>query len=343
MKKLFIHAGIGLVLLVLLNQLAIRTAAVYKDGASIVCEKKREAVRQNQWDIPNNKENVLFFGASGILSAVIPHVFDSVMDQKTYSLNLALPALPIGSYYHCLLDYLESNPPPENIIMAYHVESNPILLFDTYANQGIDYPDEVLSYFFNRADKNQTVNYLLPMHVYRTSIFKYLYNSLADPDNIEQRRQANQRIIQKMLKDRGYYLIMEQSRFPEGRLPDDFKAKSDCPDCEMKMYDPDSDVYVEKFFRLTQKHNINVFLVSYPVREGAYKQFDAVPDPIRKLDARYPNISLPGEGWKIPFYENKYFSDPHHLNYMGAEKYTRKVATMFKETYFSDSLVSAGW
>lgn len=339
MKRLYQHAFVILLLIVLFNQLAIHSGKIYKDGASIVCEQKRLAVRNDQWQIPNEKATVLYFGASGILSALIPEVFDSMMEHRTYSLNLALPALPIGPYYHCLLDYMENNPPPEYIIMAYHVDTEPILLFDTYANQGIDFPGEVISYFFNRGDKNQTLNYLLPFHVYKDPIFKYLYNSAFNPSDIQETRSENNQIVSKMLGDRGYYFIMEQSKFPDGRLPDDYSEESDCSDCEMKMYDPESDVYVDKFFSLTREYDIQVLLVSHPVREGKYGQFEETPEPIRKLQNMYNNVSIPSEGWKIPFFENKYFSDPHHLNKSGAEKFSREIADLFREVYGEDSLL----
>ena len=333
MKKLLLHTTIILLLIVFLNQLAIRSSKVYKDGASIVCAQKRIAVRENKWNASEEKPNVLYFGASGILSALIPEVFDSIMNQQTYSMNLALPALPIGAYYHYLLDYLDNNPAPEFIIMTYHVDGEPVLLFNTYGNQGINFPREVVSYFMNRSDKNQTVNYLLPFHVYWKSLFRYFYNSVFNPSHIKATRKKNERIVQDMIQERGYYFIREQARFPDGKLPDDYKEESDCSDCELKIFDPDSDIYVDKFFSLTEELDIEVMLISYPVREGVFKQFEAIPEPIRKLVDRYENISIPEEGWKLPFYPNKYFSDPHHLNKSGALLFTREVAEEFNKTY----------
>jgi hypothetical protein len=335
MKKYVTHIVIGIVLIVLLNQLAIRSARIYKDGASIVCEQKRLAVREQKWSVPEDKINVLYFGASGILSAIIPEVFDSLMENQTHSLNLALPALPIGPYYHYLLDFLDHNPPPDYIIMTYHVDGEPMLLTETYGNQGIDFPDELLSYFIHRKDKNQIVNYLLPIHVYREPVFKYLYYSLFDPLHIQRTQRRNNRIVAEMIEDRGYYFIREQSRFPGGKLPENFRAESDCPDCQKKLYDPEIDVYVDKFFNLTQKLDIEVLLIMHPVREGAYKQFDSTPEPVKKLLSQYENISIPSK-LELPFYENKYFSDPHHLNNQGAIRFTSEIAETFSSIYNFD-------
>ncbi len=340
MKKLFIHAGIGLVLLVLLNQLAIRTAAVYKDGASIVCEKKREAVRKNVWKMPEEKDVVLYFGASGILSALIPRVFDSIMENRTYSLNLGLPALPIGTYFHYLLDFLENNPPPEYIVMTYHIDGEPVMLPDTYGNQGVCFPKEIFSYLLYSEDKNQIINFLLPLHVYNKYIFKYLYNKLFNPSDIEKIKKRNEKIIKSIIADRGFwfYFIKEESRFPEGRLPEDYKEYSDCPDCLKKIYDPEEDIFVDKFFNLIEKYDIEVFLVSHPVRIGSYKQFSSIPAPIKKLMNKYKNIAISPEGWKLPFYQNKYFVDHHHLNKDGAFVYTQKIAQEFNRIYKVDKV-----
>jgi len=333
MKKVILHSGILLVLVVLLNQLGIHSGKVYKDGASIVCEQKRIAIRENKWEIPDGKKTVLYFGASDVLSALVPEVFDSTLNNKTYSLNLALPALPIGPYYHALLDYLENNDPPDYIIMTYHVANEPVLLFDSYANQGIDFPGEVVSYFlYHNGSKNQTINYLLPCHVYRKPMFKFLYNSVAYPSDIEEKRKQNNAIIRKMIEDRGYYFIKEQSRFPEGKLPADYKEKSDCPEYEMKIYEPDGDVFVEKFFNLTKKHNVKVLLISHPARKGKYKQFDELPKVLKELSAKYDHIYF-SRNWELPFYENRYFSDPLHLNEKGAMRFTKDIAFQFEKIF----------
>ncbi|MFO8234683.1 MAG: hypothetical protein R6U04_04660 [Bacteroidales bacterium] len=336
MKKLFLHIGIGIVIIIALNQLAIHSARVYKDGASIICEQKREAVRHNRWKIPDEKPTILFFGASEILSSVVPAVFDSTLNHSVYSLNMALPALPIGPYYHYLLDYLEQNAPPDYIVMTYHVDSEPILLFNSYANQGINFPREFVSYFLNRKDKNQVVNYLLPFHVYRNAIFEFISTSIFNPEDINQTKENNREIVDRMIDARGYYFIREQARFPEGRLPEDYSKETDCPDCEMVIYDPDGDVFVDKFFKLTGELDIQVLLIPYPVREGTYKQFDTVPEIIRKLENKFSHVSLPKKGWKIPFYENRYFADPYHLNQEGAEKFSIQTAEHFREIFYTD-------
>lgn len=336
MKKILKHSIILIGLIILFNQLGIHSGDLYKDGASIVCEQKRIAVRKNKWDIPENKPTVLYFGASGVLSALIPSVFDSLMNHQTYSLNLALPALPIGPYHHTLLEYLKNNPPPDYIIMTYVVSKQAELLFDRYANQGINFPKEAISYFIHHKSKNQTLNYLLPSHTYSKPMFKYIYNSVFNPERIKRRKKETQEIIDKMIDNRGYYSIIEQSRFPNGELPPDYKEESDCSDCEMPVYDPASDVFVEKFFNLTEKHNIRVLLITHPIREGKFKQFEETPHAIQYLTSKYEHVSYPSEGWKLDFYPNRYFADPHHLNKKGAYRFTEEVAKNFKNTHLPD-------
>jgi hypothetical protein len=335
MKKLLLHALIGIILLVLLNQLAIYSGSIYKDGASIICEAKREAVRSGKIGYQQGKTNVLFMGASGMLAGLNPEVFDSAFHDSVYSVNMALPALPIASNYHYLKDYLANNPAPQYIIMPLHLTFEPFLLFDTYANQGLNFPDELLSYFWNVEGKNQVVNYLLPIHVYRASVFKYLKNRIMNPKDINQTRQRNNQIIEKMIAQKGYYFIQEQSKFPEGSLPEDYTAPSDCDTCIKQMPNPFSDPYVEKFFDLTEKKNIQVMLVTYPMRRGSLAQYPETPKQLKDLTKNYSHVSLPPEGWQIPFYDNRYFSDPHHLNIEGSTDYTKRIANSFREKYFN--------
>ncbi|MFO7939143.1 MAG: hypothetical protein R6U66_05280 [Bacteroidales bacterium] len=335
MKKLLLHSLIGIILLVLLNQLAIYSGSIYKDGASIICEAKREAVRTEEIGYQKGKTNVLFMGASGMLAGVNPEVFDSIFQDSIYSVNMALPALPIASNYHYLKDYLANNPAPQYIIMPLHLASTPFLLFDTYANQGLNFPNELVSYFFNVKGKNQVVNYLLPIHVYRASVFKYLKNRIVNPEDIERTRRRNKQIVEKMIAQKGYYFIQEQAKFPDGRLPEDYTAPTDCDTCIKQMPNPFSDPYVEKFFDLTEKKNIQVMLVNYPQRRGSSAQYTETPEQLIQLTKIYAHVSLPPEGWKIPFYDNRYFSDPHHLNIQGSNDYTRKIAHSFRKRYLN--------
>ncbi len=335
MKKLLLHSLIGIILLVLLNQLAIYSGSIYKDGASIICEAKREAVRSGKIGYQKGKTNVLFMGASGMLAGLNPEVFDSIFQDSIHSVNMALPALPIASNYHYLKDYLAYNPAPQYIIMPLHLTSEPFLLFETYANQGLNFPDELVSYFFNVEGKNQVVNYLLPIHVYRASVYKYLKNRIINPQDISHTRKRNEQIVDSMIAQKGYYFIQEQSKFPEGRLPEDYTAPTDCDTCIKQMPNPFSDPYVEKFFDLTEKKNIQVMLVTYPMRRGSLAQYTETPQPLIDLTEKYPHIALPPEGWKIPFYDNRYFSDPHHLNVQGSNDYTQKIAHSFRNRFLN--------
>jgi len=333
MKKIAIHSLLGIILLILLNQLAIHSAKIYKDGASIICEAKRKAVRNGQIHHERDKTNVLFMGASGMLAGLNPQVFDSLFNYQVNSINMALPALPIASYYHYLKDYLDNNPAPAYIIMTLQVEGEPFLLFNTYANQGINFPDELLSYFWNRKDKNQVLNYLLPVHVYRNAVFQFLSNGLLAPEDITETRQRNQHIIEQMVANKGYYFIQEQAKFPNGQLPNDYSEPGDCDTCLKPIIDPFTDPYVDKFFTLTQQQGIEIMLVTYPTREGKIAQYRKTPAIINRLVQAYPNISLPPEGWKFHFYANRFFSDPHHLNKAGSDDYTKAIATRFKQVY----------
>ena len=79
-------------------------------GRALVCEHKRLAVRGGEVTQEAGKLNVLFFGNSRILAGLVPAEFDALGGGRTFSWNLALPALPIGPQYFEFKEYLEHHP-----------------------------------------------------------------------------------------------------------------------------------------------------------------------------------------------------------------------------------------
>jgi hypothetical protein len=334
MKKLIIGTLVGIAILILTNIFSIKAGSIYKDGASIICEQKRLFVRNEVFTHTPNKQNVLYFGASDILAGLIPSVFDSVLANETSSLNLSLPALPIGPAYHTLLEYLERNPTPDYIILALHIDGEPGGLHNTYGNQGINFPSEFFNYLRYRDDRNQIINYLLPSHVYSNFIFQYAYDGIFNRENIEYLKERNQGHVDKMKEQLGYYFIMEQSTFPEGRLPVDYVAPGDCDTCQKEFLPVESDYFIRQFFNLTADLNIPVLLIETPTRAGSYAQYNDVPPTIAQIESEYENVVYNKDaGWKLKFYDNKYFADQWHLNYDGAVMYTKDVAKEFAEMF----------
>ncbi|MCP4155011.1 MAG: hypothetical protein GY757_45225, partial [bacterium] len=240
--KLFFKKIILLVFLVVLvvsalNVLGVKAGSIYKDGASIICESKRELARtgpgpniesgaKDKAAINKGKSpmTLLVMGTSRIMAGIRPRVFDKLSGGTTLTTNFALPALPIGVYYFLLKDYLKTNPPPGTILLELKTITG-MTLFHRYANQGISGFGELLSYMLNISDKNVAANYFLPIRMYKYYIPKYLRNKLRHPAVLAKNGKRNGDIVKKMLEDRGYFFIAEQALFPDKRLPEGYGLK----------------------------------------------------------------------------------------------------------------------
>ena len=329
MRRIVLFFVIAALLIVAVNFLGMHSARVYKDSASIICEQKRDFIREDTFSARPGKTNVLFLGASNIMSDVIPAIFDSVMHHQTYSLNLGMPALPVGPTYFAFKDYLERNPAPDYIVMhLYSDNGEDPGLFDKYANQGIGFPGELLSYLVHREDKSVVLNYLLPAHLYGTYILRYSFNFLFNRDHIEQKKRKNRQIISQMRKNRGFY------NFDDTQLSEDFTAPGDTPGQVRKYDDFSEDPYVYKLLDLTQKLDVEVMLVIPPVRRNHFRQYQKTPEQFRRIFEEYSNVHAWNGKLRLLYYENRYFCDPDHLNVHGAERYTRQLANRFRELFY---------
>lgn len=312
---------------------AKKTAAVYKDGAAVICEQKRKAVRKNLFPSSPDRQNILFMGNSVTLAGLLPEYFDSLNGGKSLSYNLSLPALPLGPQYFMLKDYLRNNKAPDYIIIYpvfdYGDTRN---FFDKYAIQGIKFPQEIISYLLHRDNKVVVMNYVFPMNLYNVHMIRYLFYLLKEPGAIAEKKAYNQLITSLMVKSKGYYFIREQAAFPGDRLPDQYRQAKDSNMAPYD-YDPDKDYYAKIFFDLAKEKNIKVLMIQKYARHYTTAQYDKEPVYFSKIAARYPNVKYVKGAYKIRFMENRYFADPTHLNPEGARIYTNEVFRQFREIY----------
>lgn len=338
-KRNILFVIIGLIFVVLLNLYAIKASKVFKDGAAIICEQKREGVQNKSFILDSSKPTVLFMGNSLILSGIVPSVFDSVLSENVFSLNLSLPALPVGPHYFLLKDYMNNYPKPDKIVLLFtaNVDKHSSL-FDYYAIQGMESRKELTSYFWHRDSKSFLLNYFLPMQLYDDDILRYAYYSIKDKDVITSKKQENVNIVNKMFEDRGYYFIKEESRFPGYIVPEDYTA--DLTPNEERPYvkDPFEDDYTKLFFDYCKNNQIEVLLISAVVRNNKYKQYKEIPESWDAILTKYSNVKMAINGWKLKYYDNKFFSDERHLNYSGARMYTIDIANEFNSVFSLTSL-----
>ena len=326
---------LGLVIVVL-NFIGIKAGSVYKDGAALVCETKRDMVRSGAIHYETGKTNVLFMGTSRILAGINPTFFDQLAGGKTFSYNLALPALPISSAYFVLKDYLGKNPAPEYIVMQLSInQCRRCTLFNYYSSQGLTRLDELYSLFINSPAKSIVINYLFPFRMYKFFSFRYLYNSVFHSSRLEEVRDFNRGILSRMKKERGYYFIEEQAVSPDNRLPDDFGEEQNFNAAPEKKseYDPFLDPFAGKFFDLTAKKAIKVLLMQPVYRENQCLQYEEIPAQFQLVLNRYDHVHTAKQGWKLKFYQYRFFSDKTHLNREGARQFTTEIYKEFHEVF----------
>jgi len=328
---------LGLIILGL-NYLGIKAGKIYKDGAALVCETKRDLVRSNAIHYEKNKINVLFVGTSRILAGIKPTLFDNLTGDETYSYNLALPALPISSSYFILKEYLAFNPPPQYIVMQLHINDCSVCsLVNYYSSQGLDQLEEVLSLFLNSPGKGIILNYFFPFRMYKFFAVQYVYNLIFHPKKIEHLIKHNRYILNRMIEERGYYFIEEQAIPFEERLSNGIGGKKGgSPPDKQSQFNPFIDPFVEKFFNLTQKKGIKVLLIQPVYRINQCLQFEKSPLQFQLVLDRYSHVFIAKDGWKLKFYKMKYFSDMTHLNRAGADRFTREIQQEFYDVFIKN-------
>ncbi len=354
--KGFLFAGI---LFFLVQLFFLRISDVAQEGSKQIVQYKREwARRDHSADMPQGRKLVVFMGASAMVSGLIPELFDQLNKNRTYSVNLALPALPLAPHYYMLRDYLQNNnKAPDYIIMTLLPGRFRYGYFESYAPQGAGF-GEMLELFWHSKNDRLLINYFIPSRLHYREVFGFLWGRIVSlfPDEWRQwNRRAVYRFLQnletyphdwdhlyesifvdpegfrearleKIRADRGYYYFVEQAA-AGGSLPKKLIAEP-----KQIVYD-ENDPFIAKFFRLTKENNIRVLIVSpFRLAFGDKSEKNGVADLWEKVAERYDHVALgPGPGDR--YYGPEYFSDPAHVNRLGAERYTKELASEFRQAY----------
>ena len=303
-----VTAGIVFVLC----RLSLWGGAVDRDITKTLCAAKRNAVRSGVIRGEPGRTNVLFMGDSQILAGIMPSEFDGLCDNRTYSWNLALPAMPVGPQYFQLQDYLKKNPPPAIIVLSLApFGAPPSPLFGYYGIQGAGGFGEIYSYYRNQSDSTILWNYVLPIRdpLYSTKFLQRAKTSLLHPGEIDKIRAENDGIVSLMFQGRGYYFMHEEV------LPEDYVFPQSAIDtqAEQKLLF-DEDPYVRLFFGLAQQNHIRVLLVEPAMATNRPTNRVNLRPYYEKFQRDYAGtVFFAKDGWAPKRYENRFFSDPVHL------------------------------
>jgi len=256
----------------------------------------------------NNKNKILIFGDSRILSGFIPELFDD-SDGVTRSFNFGLPATV--HFLSVLEDIVQGGQVPTHVFLTVGwSQNNNDILDDTS-------PDE----------RKQLIDSLFPFRMLPRDLTLFLIRSRSRGGITKYYRFGTQ-CVKNMLADRGYYFIEGQSKYPNHQLPEGYRLKKDQPDrVLLRRFDIGSRIF-ERLRELHDQYGINFYIVPYYYRKGAYAEPPAQSSNA-EVFKKYKGFRVLGPEYYL--FPNKYFSDPAHLNPEGAEVYTKELRRLLAD------------
>ena len=258
--------------------------------------------------IESNRNKVLIFGDSRILSGFVPRLFDYSGDV-TRSYNFGLP--DTVHFLSVLEDIVQSGQIPTHVLLTLGWSQN--------NNDSSD--------FTSPDDRRKLIDSLFPFRMLPRDLTLFLMRSRTR-GGINKYYRFGTECVKKMVAERGYYFIEGQSKFPDHRLPEEFSLKKDEPDRVLhRRFDSGSRIF-ERLRELHVQYGISFYIVPCYYRNGAY----AKPPPESsnaEVFREYRGFRILGSEYYL--YPNKYFSDPAHLNREGAEMYTKELRRLLAD------------
>jgi hypothetical protein len=250
---------------------------------------------------------VLIFGNSKILAGFVPDVFDRLAAKSGHEVSSFNSGFP-GS---------DLVLPPLRTMCARGQAPNVLLLSLPWR---ADPPRRTILRFL--PDDHAVIEALFP---FRNLIMDFTSFLMRAPGNggVAAYYRDAERNESRVIAQRGYYLISEQSNFPDGRLPDDFHLASDQPN-EMLVRNalpPGSEVV--ELNRLVSQYRIRCYFVPFYLRLGEAAAAPAYDAQFATAMERATACKLLGPDYYL--YPNHLFSDQTHLNRPGAEIYTEAL------------------
>jgi hypothetical protein len=301
-------SGIFLVLLasVWLVLWAVDIAApLIRPGATIISKAKFDRLVKDAMFQPQDIKRFMLFGNSRTLSGFRPLELDDAFGGGTRSYNLGLPGesrfLPI------LEAALEAGNVPTHVLL-------------TISWDDAQTPSGILD---SLRDDAAIADVLFPFRTFPRDAILFAYNSRlrvfeAVRDAIGER--------DSMLNQRGWYFIKSQSHFAGDRLPEDYKLPTDQPNRFSAREIPEHSLARDRLERLAIRYQFQILLVPSFARIGEAAS-PSGHDQKRFADlSTFPRIRSVGpDYWTYP---PSNFSDPVHLNPMGASTYTADLVKL---------------
>lgn len=278
-----------------------------RPGAVVIADAKFDTLVEGVMFGPQDRNRVMVFGYSKLLSALRPAELDAAVGPGFRSYNLGLPGevhfLPI------LEAALAAGNVPTHVLLTLSWDDK---------REASGFADLV-------RDDNTLVNTLFPFRNLPRDAALFLVqnrNRLSEAvRDVEVQRSA-------MLEDRGWYFIKSQSHYPGDRLPDDFALPTDHPAHAAIRAIPLQSAARARLEQLARQYGFQVLLVPMFYRAG-----EAAPPPAADaarltVISERPLIRVLGPDYFI--YPPALFADPQHMNPTGAAVYTADLAKLLK-------------
>jgi hypothetical protein len=282
----------------------------YQAGADVVFQIKERWERTPHLFKKPDAAGVLFFGNSKVLAGIVPDQFDAAMEasgRPTESYNLGLPA---DNYF---VDRLES------ILAAGNVPKY-IIITVPWVSDGAP----INLFHFIRHD-SQVMNELFPFRMLARDMLTTALTSVRATGSFHY-YDANRRRSERMLADAGYFFVYDTSYYPNDQLPPNFRSSFDRPDFLYLRRATTRESEFHKLNHLLETYDVTCLMVPLYFRAGQFAQAPRVNERLQLELARFPRVRLLGPDYLL--YDNRYFSDPAHLNREGARVYTRYLADL---------------
>jgi hypothetical protein len=285
-----------------------------KNGSDIVMTAKVELERTGQiFPADTSVERVMIFGNSKVLAGFLPSYFDEMAAADKLKVSSFNSGFPGSNEFLSEFEALCARGQAPNVVLVtlpWRPDPPPHNLFHLVQ------------------DDHAVIEQFFPFRFWLRDFASFLI-SAREHGGVRNFYRESRSDAQLVVSDRGYYLITEQSRFRDGRIPDDFRLASDQPDVIAPRKAPPPGVETQQLNRLIEQHHIRCYYVPYYLRIG-----EAAPPPAHDRSfAQAVESATPCKliGPDYFLYPNRLFSDQTHMNMAGAHEYTQALFQLVKD------------
>ena len=278
-------------------------------GADVVYRAKlTQEMKGKIFPTEHHKRRVIIFGNSKVLAGFIPDYFDEMAATNGlnyYSYNSGYPAREVFvPQLKAMVDKAKVIPDILLLTQPWQPTQQHISIFDPFQRDH-DIAEQLFPFRFLLRD---TLSFLITSRAH------------GGPINFYSTSREN---AMKVIADRGYYFVSEQSHYPGDRLPDDYHLSADRPnDVALRTADEDSKE-LKELDKIINSHHIRCYFVPQYLRMGERAPAPQIDHQFADIVRAHSSCKLLGPDYYS--YPNRMFSDPAHLNGYGARIYTQAI------------------